>query len=144
MENDLTILYDVLIDKTRRKELSWSVDQSGNSLTARVGDLLVRVGGLQIPVNAGRGNAMATAGLAKFNTPGVAIAVYDTQMQLIAHGRDGVRLPLSSLAAIANTLNATQIEDVSSPKLGQLGQLLEQLFRRNSVASKLLENLKAS
>jgi hypothetical protein len=84
MANDLADLYDSLILKTKEKQLVWVEDPNGAALTARVGDLLIRVSGLILRGERLSSNAFTQA--IRAQNAAAAIAVYDKEAKLVARG----------------------------------------------------------
>jgi hypothetical protein len=141
MANDLADLYDSLILKTKEKQLVWVEDPNGAALTARVGDLLIRVSGLILRGERLSSNAFTQA--IRAQNAAAAIAVYDKEAKLVARGGRVVNYmnPQSGHQAAITMLTT---EDISSPKLAELASLLEGIHNKGSVASTLLQALKAS
>jgi hypothetical protein len=141
MANDVADLYDNLILKTKEKQLTWVEDSNGAALTTRVGGLLIKVSGLALRGDRVSSNAFSQAIRAQ-NAP-VFIAVYDKDAKLVARSNRALN-HLNSQPENQNTLDWSTPEDISSPKLAELGLLLEQTYHKGSVASTLLQALKAS
>jgi hypothetical protein len=144
MEHEISALYDTIITKTNRQELIWSWDSSEKYLSAQVGELLVRIGGLDLFASERvTSNAMLlslTAGVSR----GYTIAVYDQEMRLVAKGVDRSSTMMNAMAAAQAAERDRHVEDISSPKIAQLGALLRSIYARHSIANRLLETLKAS
>jgi hypothetical protein len=144
MENETAALYEMLVTKTKNGDLVWSVDQSGKHLTAQVGELLVRVGGRGLLLSERKTDSAIVLSLTHGISAGFSIAVYDQDLRLVAKGGDQSSSVLAAIVFAQGAGAGAAVEDISSPKIAELGALLKSIYVRHSIANRLLETLKAS
>lgn len=139
MDENVSALYSLLLDKTQRGTLGWSLADGGSALIAAVGSQTVKISGFGSTSNKGlRANGLA--GLANNLQRQPTIVVYDSKLHVVATGGVSGQPTLNALVAMSQSV----IENISSPRLLELANLLDTKYGKRSSVQLLVETLKAS
>jgi hypothetical protein len=139
MDENVSALYSLLVEKTRDGTLEWALTDGGTAFIAPVGDQTVKIGGIRAKSKQSfPGIGLAAVG----NDPDrrLTIVVYDGKLNMVASGGvKGQPIP-NAFAAIS----PSGIENISSSRLLDLADLLESKYNKRSSVQLLVETLKAS
>ncbi|WP_085340310.1 hypothetical protein [Aquidulcibacter paucihalophilus] len=139
MDENVSALYSLLLDKTRGGSLAWAATDGGTAFIAPVGNQTVKIGGIRAKAKqSSSGNAFA--GLPKDWDRQPTIVVYDSKLNVVASGGVDGQPIQNALAAIS----PFGIENISSPRLLELADLLATKYGKPSSVQQLVETLKAS
>ena len=139
MDENVSALYALLLEKTRLGTLSWTLNDAGSTLIAEVGSQVVKITGFRARPQRGQSTLSLTA-LARNAERHPTIVVYDGKLNVVASG--GVNGPPVLNAFMAG--RPSDFEDISSPKLLELAELLDEMYSKRSGVKLLVEALKAS
>lgn len=139
MDENVSALYSLLLDKTRDGSLGWAVTDGGTAFIAPVGNQTVKIGGIRAKskqISPGSG----LAGFVNDWDRQPTIVVYDSKLNMVASG--GVKgQPIQNALA---SISPFEIENISSPRLLELADLLATKYGKRSSVQQLVETLKAS
>lgn len=140
MDDNVSALYALLLAKTQNDTIGWSLADGGSSLIAAVGSQTVKISGFRPTSNKHPwGNGLASYAANNFERQ-LTIVVYDSKLNVVASG--GVR-GQPTLNALVVT-RQSDIENISSPRLLELANLLAVKYGKRSSVQQLVETLKAS
>ena len=139
MDENVSALYSLLVEKTRDGTLAWALTDGGTAFIASIGDQTVKIGGIRAKSQ----QSFSGIGLAAVGSDSdrrLTIVVYDGKLNIVATGGvKGQPIP-NAFAAIS----PSGIENISSSRLLDLADLLESKYGKRSNVQLLVETLKAS
>lgn len=140
MDDNVSALYTLLLDKTQRETIGWSLVDGGSALIAAVGSQTVKISGFNHTSNKSHwGSGLAAYAANNFERQPT-IVVYDSKLNVVASGGVSGQPTLNAFAATSQS----EIENISSPRLLELANLLATKYVKRSNVQLLVETLKAS
>lgn len=140
MDENVSALYALLLVKTQNDTIGWSLVDGGSALIAKVGSQTVKVSGFNSTSNRHPwGNSLASYAANNFERQPT-IVVYDSKLNVVASGGVNGQPTLNAFAATRQS----DIENISSPRLLELADLLATKHGKRSSVQQLVETLKAS
>ena len=139
MDENVSALYSLLVEKTRDGTLAWALTDGGTAFIASIGDQTVKIGGIRAKSQQSF-SAIGLAAVGSDSDRRLTIVVYDGKLNIVATGGvKGQPIP-NAFAAIS----PSGIENISSSRLLDLADLLESKYGKRSNVQLLVETLKAS